>query len=1047
MERSADEKITLFIRKEKLTRRISEISRYRNGKAVSLLPIQYKETPPEIFTSAMIPPGEWITIEHENLSFSGNNSVTWLRRRFDIPEQKPDWQWTLNLRFVNETTGEEPEPVEGAVWIDGTVFQGIDKFHPDVWLAGLESNQEHELTARVNYRSFHKNRRIAKLEMLHVHESSFRLSVRLQCILETINISDPDDPATFELLNLIEETIEKIPFTDPGSDDYYEAVSKAEKEFVFPGNWKKNLSFVRAFGQSHIDVVWLWPLEETRRKSVQTHATVCKLMEEYPDYTFLQSQPALYTFVEEQEPELFERIKNYVKQQRWFPEGATWVESDCNIPSGESLVRQFIYGKKYMWDNFRYNPEILWLPDTFGFNANLPQIMRGCGVPYFSTSKISWSAFSRFPYDAFRWKGIDGSEVLAMFLTVHHRPTDNASTYNAWLTPAEMKLGWTSFAQKNVFDEILLAYGYGDGGGGPTREMIEKLPILNDTPGLPKLISGSPVNTYKKMDKISDRLPEWIGELYLQYHRGSLTSRGRIKRLHRKAENELNLLEKVLSIDMVKNSRKITVEEKEQLDKLWKSLLLNEFHDIMAGTCIHEANVETEEQLQWVVDEASNKSAEIINKLSAHEQKEDEKLLFNPHSFPIPIVVESADTDECYLFYQPPVCFMSPCEVPGKGITILPVSICDDNVIENEFYRVKINEQGEIESLVDNRNRNAGNLVKSADPANRLMFYEDRPLNWDAWDIEEYYKKHPLETPELLEAGWVEKNKTSAVFRTRKKFRDSIINQDVVFYAETPRIDFKTVIEWKNKNVLVKADFPFNINTNEAVFEIPFGYIRRPAHKNEVPDRAKFEVSNHRWAAMFETGRGGAVLNNGKYGCSVDDSTVSLTLLKSSTYPDPDAEEGIHEFTYSLYPCVSSAPDAELLREAHLLNLPVVVTGKTGKNSVIQQLALPAFYAESVDDHVILDTIKPAEDGNGIIIRMYESLNQRGSARIIIPENISKANHVNLIEENSGEIVIRTFVDQEDKETKKQGIELFFKPFEIKSVRLVYQVNKDKYEL
>jgi alpha-mannosidase len=1042
MERSSDEKITMFFRKEKLARRIVEIGKHKNGRPESLLPIQYKETPPEIYTSAMIPPGDWKTLEDRKLPHSDTNTLTWFRKRFEIKEQKPGWRSTFNFSFINEKEGEEPEPVEGAVWINGKLYQGIDAFHPDVWLTGLGNDQEHELTLRVNFQPSHKSRRILSMEMLPVHEPSYKLHVKLQCILDTVEMSDPDDPATLELLNIIDETIEKIPFTDPGTDSYYDAVLKAEKEFVFPGNWKKNLSFVKAFGQSHIDVVWLWPLEETRRKSVQTHATTCRLMEEYPDYLFLQSQPALYTFVEEQEPELMEKIKDFYKQGRWFPEGATWVENDCNIPSGESLVRQFIYGKKYMWEHFRYKPEILWLPDTFGFNANLPQIMKGCGVPYFSTSKISWSAFSRFPYDAFRWTGIDGTDVLALFLTVHREPTEVASTYNAWLTPSEMKLGWNTFAQKNVFDEILLAYGYGDGGGGPTREMLEKIPVLTDAPGLPKLVLGSPVDTYKKMEKVATRLPEWRGELYLQYHRGSLTSRGRIKRLHRKAENTLNLLEKVLTLDMLVNTRKISTEEKEYLDRLWKTLLLNEFHDIMAGTCIHRANVETEEQLQWVVDEAEKKSMEIIRKLSEFGGKQDEKLLFNPHNFSIPVVTESPGSEECYLSYQPPLNFVQTDDIVESGITILPVTVGDENVVENEFYTVRINDAGEIESLVDNRNPEAGELVKPGTSANRVMFYEDRPLKWDAWDIEEYYKKHPLETPELLESDWVERNKTRATFRTVKQFRDSVFKQDMVFYAETPRIDFKTTLQWKNKNVLVKADFPFNLNTTEAVFEIPFGYIKRPAHRNQVPDRAQFEVSNHRWTAMFENGRGGAVLNNGKYGCSVDDSTISLTLLKSAVYPDPDAEEGMHEFTYSMYPSVSSEPDAELLREAGLLNLPVIevkASGNVLENSGDDEAtALPGFVVESTDDHVVLDFIKPAEDGKGIVLRMYESLNRRGSARVILPENITKVISINLIEEDGEEISLQKFAGEE---TEKPGIEIDFRPFEIKSIRLHYDIK------
>jgi alpha-mannosidase len=981
-----DEKISFDIRRTKISRRIEEINRWKKGNTENFLPMQFKETPREIPSSAAVPPGDWTVIENSPLPYIYENSAAWLRRRFNLTEfdkKHNKWIWTLDLWFTNNFDGSEGSTIEGVVWINGNVRQGIDHYHRTVHLDDLKNDQDHEITIRLDLKPGHNNRLIRECNLQSLHKPSFHLYNKLRCILDIANILDPDSPSTLKLLDILDETINKIPFTEPGSDKYYEAIEKAEEEFLYPKSWDKISATVRSFGHAHIDVVWLWTMLDTRRKAVHTFSTVCNLLEEYPDFVFFQSQPVLYEFVKELEPELFEKIKKYIGEDRWIPEGCMWVESDCNMPSGESLIRQILCGKKFFKEQFNKETHIAWLPDTFGFNANLPQILKKSGVEYFSTSKISWSKYTRFPYDAFLWKGIDGSSVLSLFLSVYHSEGSTAATYNAHLTPDELKHTWKSFAQKDVQDETILSYGFGDGGGGPTREMLERIPILKDSPGLPKFVSGSPLETFRKMELIKEDLPVWKGELYLEYHRGALTSRGKIKYLHRKAESCLSLLEKVISTDMILHRRKISDEEKEKLDDLWKTLLTHQFHDIAAGTCIHEANVEIEEKLNEVVLASKELIFCIIDKWIGDRKepvKKDEPVERNP-------------------------------------------LIINDDTVENDFYRVKINKRGQIVSCIDKRSEINEDLIVQGKAANILRFYEDRPLNWDAWDIDEFYIESPLEEPEVVDSSWTDITDIEAVFRINSKFRDSLISQKIIFRADTARIDFRTKIDWHNKNILIKSDFPLNLNTDEAYYEIPFGYIKRPTHKNHISDRAKFEVPALRWAAMFESGRGAAVLNDCKYGYSAYDNNLSITLLKSAVYPDPDAEEGVHECTYSFLPCNGSQPSGEIIREAYQLNLPMQIENQLKPHFV--------FETENVGNHIIIETIKPSEDGSGIVLRLYEALNRRGTASVKIPDFITKAQLVNLIEEEEKEIPIL-------EGQRGHSISLKFTPFEIKTVKLRY---------
>jgi len=1095
MEKSPIEKIKTGITLQRLHNRIEEIGRYLFGEAVTLFPIQYNEVPETILTSAMIPAGEWIIIDKKEMPDPVHgNSIIWLRRRFNIPGSFKNQRVCLYIWAGNlESTG-YLETIEGMVYLDGTAYQGIDWNHREVLLPGDFSQEyEHEITIRLNFRKRHKHRQIVNLEIRTIRLPVFRLYQKLKTIYDSILLLDKDRSDTIELIKFLDNMIRKIPFTNPGSDEFIKAVEDVEREFEIPPELYAGIRPVASvIGHSHIDVAWLWDLSDTGRKARQTFSTVCRLMEEYRDFTYIQSQPQLYEFIRECEPELFERIKKFSSQGRWQAEGASWVEPDMNIPSGESIVRQFLYGKKYFREYFDHDCKILWLPDTFGFNGNLPQIMKKSRVDYFVTSKISWNQYTRFPYDVFRWRGIDGSEVFSYFLTAPHRDGGVMATYNGKLIPSEIKGAWDIFSEKDRLDEILLAYGFGDGGGGPTREMMERFPVLGKIPGIPEVKHGYLHEFLEKIEGVGEDLPTWHGELYLEYHRGTLTSRSAVKKWMRNLEISLNILEKTVSLGVLRGKIEMDEEIKLFLDENWKILLLNQFHDIIAGSSIHRVNIEAEMQMKNASIKVENKTGQILKRIFKPDKRK--YAIFNPNTFDTVDIVEFETDrsefheermfeymkdsrgkiyrvqmiDESKIVFTP---FINALEVEEFEFDRFEEEIeynfveVNGNNIDTQFYNTTINNAGEITSFKDKRISPERNAVIHGEVFNRWDFYEDRPLNWDAWDIDEYYREFPLEGPEFISGEWIEKGPIRALFRTKRKFRNSHIIQDVCFYAHTPRVDFKTRIEWHDKNILIKTAFPVDVNSNEAYYEIPFGYITRPTHRNYPHNRASFEVPAQRWSAVFENGYGGAILNDCKYGHSTKGTTLELTLLKSAVYPDPDAEEGIHRFTYSYIPLISSQPNFDLINESSILNMPFIDISNYSKKDEYpkkekngNESASESFRIISRENHVVIDTIKPGEKNDTITVRLHESLKGRREATLIVPDCIEKAYETNLLEEindkdipgSLGQLPLAKQLNLPEEINdesipleliRNEGckeIKMYFKPFEIKTVVLFY---------
>lgn len=1027
MQKSPLEKVKFDLRIERLEKMIEEILNYWYVHAEDL-PLMYKETAMQIHTSAMVPPGGWRPVLDQSIVKMHDESLVWLRTSFSVDEAESGEMWCLFFQFANQDPSKDRELVEGTVWLDGNIYQGVDKNHQEVFLGHPDPSHDHRVTARVYFKPWHKHCRVVHSQLRRMHMPSFQLYHRFRCLLDTAKLSDPDSPSTQAVLESMETVLFRIPYTDPGTEEYYRGVEEVIQRLIMPEEISEGVwSTARAFGHAHIDVAWLWPLEETRLKAVSTFATACRLMDEYPHFTFLQSQPELYEFVRKREPALFDRVKKHAAEGRWIPQGATWVECDCNVPSGESLVRQFLYGKEYFWKHFLVDCSVLWLPDTFGFNGQLPQIMKGAEVDYFVTSKISWNRYTRFPYDSFRWQGIDGTTVVANYLTASNRHGPWA-TYNCFLTPEELKNAWTHYAQKDMFNEVMVSYGFGDGGGGPTREMLERLPFMAGLPGIPEVSPGRPSDTFVELEKIKENLPLWRGELYLEYHRGTLTSRAAIKRLNRRCEHVMGLLESAVAIDMLVNKRPADEEDLNAIGEFWKIIMMNQFHDIIAGSSIHRVNEEAEEQLNEVRMEAGRRAKKILGGIFERSNG----VLFNPHGFCVKQQVRDEKNTHATVFKSVKIDPFSVAS-PASGTEVLsgdpPVKVIDSKIVENRFYVVEITRNGEIKSLKDKR-VHGEELVEPGRLFNLWKFYEDRPLKWDAWDIDEYYMDSPLEGAETIESSWVLENPHRAVFRVVKSFRSSRLLQDLVFYSHTPRIDFKTTIQWKNRNVLIKAAFPMRLNTRKCYYEIPFGYMVRPTHRNQPDDRARFEAPAQRWAAMFENGRGAALLNDCKYGYSAIDNELSLTLLKSAVYPDPDGEAGTHQFTYSIMPVDDSAPNADLVREAELLNYPAVrLDFQAGSEPGLY--TNPGIRIESGGDHVFVSSLKPSADGRDVILRMYEALNRRGRVRVTLPDSIVRVFEANLLEKELRKVPVQT--------EPWKAVELYIKPFEIKTLRLALE--------
>ena len=851
-------------------------------------------------------------------------------------------------------------------------------------------------------------------------------------------------------LEVLSDALNLVDMRNPYSEEFHRSVTEAraflDVNYYKPLENKEPEAIADCVGHTHIDVAWLWDLYQTRHKAVRTFATMLKLMEKYPEFKFMSSQAQLYEFVKEDQPELFERIRKAVADGRWEAEGGMWVEADCNLSGGESLVRQFLYGNEFFTDEFGKRSKILWLPDVFGYSAALPQIMKKSGIDYFMTSKLSWSEFNCTPYDTFMWKGIDGSEVLTHFTPSrecegpgsYERHDDLAffTTYNALLGPSQIKGGWERFQQKGVDNHYIVSYGYGDGGGGSCDWMIENARRMkNPVAGCPAVRQTFALDFFRELEKrVKDnkRLPKWSGELYLEYHRGTYTSQAKNKRSNRLTEIALRDLE-YLCVRACDEAG--FAYPQDELREIWRKTLALQFHDILPGSSIHKVYTDSDEIYADISERINRLRSEARKALGAlpgdicftntlSSYRDDIVTFDGPCGLR---AVVSADGERFpvqkingrYTAFVKGLAPMSTIPFTFESGEEEPSAVrADTNGFETPFFKGRFDDRMRISSLIDkDENRE---LVKAGQALNSLVCYENRPHNYDAWDINIYYPEHSWDTEKPLSAAVISEGPVCTVIRVVWPVNKSTVTQDMYFYRDIKRIDFRTVIDWKEPHLLLKAHFPADIFCNAAQFDIQYGNVTRATHKNTSWDVARFEVCAHKWADVSEASYGAAILNDCKYGYSVDENSMALTLVKGATYPDPTADQCMHEFAYSFMPHTGDWRDANVPRAAYEFNIPVTAEKGSGEEG-----SGTSSFASVDAPNVIIESVKKALHGEGTVIRMYECFGARTKCRLSLGAAPASACFTSLMED-----------DLDGVRFDGNSTELELKPYEIVTLRI-----------
>ncbi len=735
-------------------------------------------------------------------------------------------------------------------------------------------------------------------------------------------------------------------------------------------------------GHAHIDLAWLWPWSETRRKLRRTFSTSLSLMERSDDFRFGQSSAQFYAQVEEDDPKLFTELAARVKTGEWEILGGMWVEPDTNMPSGESLVRQILYGQRYFERKFGVRPDVCWLPDTFGFTPALPQLLRQGGIEGFFTIKVNWSETNCMPSDLFWWEGLDGGRVLA------HTFDNPMDGYNGHVRPDCFLQTWKNFRGKVHHPASMLTVGYGDGGGGVTPEMVERETQLRDFPALPRARWTSVKNYFAeaRSSAAAQDLPVWSGEIYLELHRGTLTTQSGVKCLHRAAEQALIAAEAVASV-----AHLMGAEAPQSLESLWRLVLKNQFHDILAGSSIREVYEDAEAELAKVIASAHAAQQSSLGAIIAGLDKggaEDALVVVNSALSARNLRLRLSDgsaiaTDDA----APPLGVMV---VDRARLKARPGLAASAAHLENDFLSARIGPDGALESLV----HKATGREALAGRGNQLWTYPvDKPRQFDAWDIEDDYAQRGEELTDVERIELVENNAHCASIRICRRYRSSTIVQTLALCANSRRLDIETEIDWHERRVLLRTLTPAAVRSAEATFECAFGVIKRATHANTSWEQAMFEAPAHRFVDLSEPGFGLALLNNAKYGHSARGNVLGLSLLRSPVYPDPLADEGAQKFAYALMPHAGEWYDSGVREEAEDLNRPLLAASASG-------LAIGRFAPIRVSGiDAALAALKPAEDGAGLVLRVYEPAGRRGDFHFDLPAGWASRGVANLLEE------------------------------------------------
>jgi len=811
-----------------------------------------------------------------------------------------------------------------------------------------------------------------------------------------------DGPHQGHALTVANEIANAVTLNDPKT---YPAGRAIAKKFFSARNGDRN-HHVSAIGHAHIDTAWLWPLAETMRKCYRTFSTAVLMMDKYPEYKFSCSQAQQLAWIKVQQPALYTKIKAKVKNGQFVLVGGSWIEPDCNIPSGESLVRQFLAGQRFYQKEFGFICREFWNPDVFGYSGALPQIIRGAGIRFFLTQKLSWNQFNKPTSSTFLWEGIDGSSVLT-----HFPPSD---TYNAACNVEETLKHYTNFKDKERANESYMLFGFGDGGGGPTEEMLERLRRLKDVPGMPDIAIRKSQDFFARCEKdLTDPLV-WKGELYFELHRGTYTTQAANKRDNRRSEEALHDVEFLAALAFLHKGARYPQAE---INKLWELVLLNQFHDIIPGSSINEVYKDSAVQYAEVLGTAAKLRETAAAKVLPGETKNGTQVLaLNTLSWPRREVAVVPGGGLSFV------------EAPSYGYAVAkpvvtteaPVSVKQSSAgftLENALVRGKFDAQGRLTSFVDKRNDRE--CIEPGAKGNQFVMFEDKPHQWDAWEIDIYHLEKRRNVGAAKKITVVESNPLRATVELEIEISAKCsLTQRISLSAESARLDFDTHVSWQEIEQFLKVEFPLALRCDHATYEIQFGHLRRPTHFNTTWDFARFEVSAHRWADLSEPNFGVALLNDSKYGYACHGNVLRLSLLRAPKSPDAFADMGEHHFRYALYPHAHGPQLGGVVAEAAAFNQPLQVFATSAEPQ-------SASFFQLDNAAVVLDTVKKAEDSDDLIVRLFESHGAHQTATLTLAHPLKKALKVDLLE-----------TEEKPLRTSGNKIKFSLRPFEVLSLKL-----------
>ncbi|CAL9629524.1 hypothetical protein SUDANB108_06065 [Streptomyces sp. enrichment culture] len=943
--------------------------------------------------------------------------TTWFRMRGRVPEE---WagkrvEAVIDLGFTGDWPGNQAEALVHRT--DGTPLKAVNPLNQYVAIANparggetvdylVEAASNPDILADDFARPTPLgDKRTAGDRPLYTFRSAdiavldeqvWHLDLDVQVLRELMLELGAHDPRRHEIAHALDRAMDLLDLDDVSGS------AAAVREALKPALSKPahaSAHTVSGVGHAHIDSAWLWPIRETKRKTSRTFSNVTSLADEYEDFVFACSQAQQYEWVRDHYPKVWARIQESVKKGQWVPVGGMWVESDGNLPGGEAVARQFVHGKRFFMDHFGIETKGVWLPDSFGYNAAYPQIAKLAGNEWFLTQKISWNQTNTFPHHTFWWEGIDGTRIFT-----HFPPVD---TYNARFSGEEMSRAVRNYREKGGASRSLAPFGWGDGGGGPTREIMERARRLADLEGSPKVVVEHPDDFFAKARAEYPDAPVWVGELYLELHRATYTSQARTKQGNRRSEHLLREAELWATTAALHAPGYAYPYEK--LDRLWKTVLLHQFHDILPGSSIAWVHREAEAEYARVAGELHALTAEAVAALGAGGPR-----VFNAGPCDRAEVIRTADGAPVYV------------DVPANGSAPLtaaqpphPVTV-DGLTLANGLVRVEVAEDGTLASVYDLR---AGREVL-AEPGNLLRLHTDLPNYWDAWDIDKHYKNRYTDLLDASAVTVVEQDPLLGAIRVERDFgQGSKITQTITLRAGSPRIDIETDLDWHETEKILKAAFPVDIRAAHSSAEIQFGHVQRPTHTNTSWEAARFEVSGHRWVHIGEPGYGVAVVNDSTYGHDVSrtvredggtTTTVRLSLVRAPRIPDPEADQGRHRFTYALLP---GARIEDAVAEGYALNLPLRVADAAGAPE-------PVVSVEG--EGVTVEAVKLADDTSGdVVVRLYESRGGRATGVLRPGFPLAGAQITDLLER-----------PLQDADLTGDGVAVALRPFQILTLRL-----------